>query len=478
MTISVVFPFDDPSNYALDGLEVSGGAARIIDQAPANLGFSAEYETDGDFDARIAVDPTGTPNGGAVVLGGLLDLRTGGSMSRVDYPPANSNALIGDKGAIRIRIIPDYSGAPAGDRYLFGCGVAAGNVDRLDCYHRAGGGADDRILFLMYDDAGVSVIGGVTFLLNTTAGTEIEIEFNWDLTLGIFRAFRNGVLGFENLAIPISSRGGTNDRFRVGNSRNGNDFFDGWISGFSMFSEMQHTADYTPNVINGGELVPLAYGSGTLITNAAFQSEDATGLVSVDTPNAGTVLFALEVDGQLRYWDGAAWADSDGTAGQLSTAADIDANAATLITAGASLVRVFSRLTAENGAADATPELDSMVYSYDFGPNVPADSVLCEVFGFVRDMAGNAIAGAIVTADPVRPRQYVESGEVVIVGPRSAVTDADGRFDLKLIQGLEARITVTSGTEPEIDVLELGAPILITVPPLDFVNVADLLPPA
>lgn len=292
MAIAVSLPFTTPANYVVDGSEVAGGECSLVNLRPADLEFVAEY-ADGTPNARISpASPTGTLVAGAVITGSTLDVRSGSATTRCDYSPDVSNALIGDVGTIRLRYIPNYSGNPAADRYLFGCGVAVGNVNLLDCYHRAGGGADDRILFLMYDGLGASIIGGVTFLLAATAGEEIELEFNWDLVAGEFRAFRNGVLGFSNLALPAGTRTGTNDRFRVGNSRSGSNAPNGQISSFAIFDTVQHVADYTPNAI-GVECVPPDYDVGTVITAASWDAEALEAFAVTDDQAGGSIGYGL-----------------------------------------------------------------------------------------------------------------------------------------------------------------------------------------
>lgn len=470
MTINVVFPLDDPSNYAVAGVEISGGAARLVQQVEANETFRCRFQVDADFDATLADgSPVGTPVGGPVVTGGKLELLGAAAPKYVQFAGAGNFDANPQQGAVRFKVTPNYSGGHP-NRTQFFFNISHSHLDarnNLAIHHDAGSG---NLRMSMFDQSGVSnsVILGAW---SPVAGTEYEFEWNYDFDTGEQRLFIDGVQ-FGATQTKVFTRSSTIGIMRLGHATTSDSASfsaDFTLDDFQHFTAVQHTANYTPGPS------PVEYSTGTLETNAAFQAEAVTGFGSTETPNGGTVLFALRIDGQLRWFDGLAWADSDGSAAEMNTAADINANAATAISGGAALVRIFSRLTAPP-AGDVTPELDEFVFCYDFGPIAPADSPLCEVYGFVRDLAGQPVAGAVVTADPIRNREFVENGETVILGPVSATTDADGRWDLKLVQGLEARITIASGSEPVVDAVEFGAPIEIVVPALDWANIVELLP--
>lgn len=473
MSIDVTFPFDSAANYTLVGCEVSGGKARLLDLRTPDLKFLATYSVDEDAEIFVG-SGVGTLSNGAVVAASALDLRPGTAAARCDYPASNSNAILGNVACVRVRVIPDYSGAPPSDSYFFGAGVAVGNVDSIEAYHRSAGGAPEQVLFFLYDGAGATIFAGTTGTWSPVIGTEYELEFNYDATLGILRIFIDGALHYENLAITPGVRTGTNDRFKVGNTKSSTNRYRGQVTGFAMFDAMQHTAPYTPNAI-GSELVPPKYASGTVLTNAALQTEIALSFGATHVDNGGTTLFAFDVGGQLRYWNGGAWANSDGSIGQLNDAATLDANAPTLLPA-ISLVKMFARLDGSAGLDNLTPELDEITYSYDYGAIAPGALPQCEVFGFIRDLQDNPVVGATITAIFEASDKYQEVSAIVMeTGDSvSVVTDADGRFDLDLVQGADVRLEIVM---PNLTVKRnrQNDYLYFTVPALDFVDISTLL---
>lgn len=136
---------------------------------------------------------------------------------------------------------------------------------------------------------------------------------------------------------------------------------------------------------------------------------------------------------------------------------------------------MFARLESADGSA--TPTIDEIVFTYDFGSVVPPDSTLCEVFGFVRTMDGTPVEGATVTAEALNPGGYIESTDpAVIAGRVKAVTDADGRFDLDVIQGLTVRIKIRAARGEIVRYVDgTATPLEFVVPALDFVDITSLL---
>lgn len=477
MGITVTLPFDTPANYTLDGAEVSGGLASLVNLRPAGVKFYANYEADEDaliFDT----DGSGTLVSGAAVAGGALDLRGGVLGRRCSYLGVEAAAALQEQATIRFRVIPNYSGAPSVDQWIFGLGEAVGNVNAMGFYHRAGGGAADKMVFQLYDELGSSIHGSASSASWTpVAGQEYEWEINYDMTAGEVRIFLDGVLFYSDLATPTGTRSAAApSRFNLGVSKALNQSPDFQLTSFTMFNSVQHTADYTPNTIGTPpEAIPPDYFLGDLITVASWQAQALNAFSAVVNETDGTVTFAVELDGQLKYWDGAAWSDSDGSFAQTNTAADINTNVPTLVTPPAQTIRMFALLVSTDGTGE--PTLDSITFDYDFGSLEPAASALCEVYGFIRDIGGNPIENAVVTAREKVEGNYVESADpAVILGAASAVTDSDGRFDLKLIQGLDVRLTIESeegerirfkhGTYERLD---------FTVPAQDFAALTDLV---
>ncbi len=475
MAITVTLPFDTPSNYTLDGVEVAAGEASLVNLRPADVKFNADYSADEDADI-FDTDGTGTLLNGATVAGSDLDLRGAIVGRRCQYVGDEPAAALQEQAAIRFRVRTNYSGTPVADRWLFGLGEAVGNVNAMGMYHRAGGGQPDKIVFQLFDDAGVSLHGSATPAAWTpVADQEYEWEINYDITAGVLRIFLDGVLFYENLAIGTGTRSAAAPaRFSLGTSKSLAEAPDYRIGCFAMFDAVQHTAAYTINAI-GTECIPPDFDTGTLITVANWAAQALNTFAATVDEAGGTVRFGVQLDDVLMWWDGVAWAASDGTFAELNTAADINTNVPTLVTPPAQSIRMFARLTSTDGTAE--PTLDEISFAYDFGSLVPPASPLCEVYGFVRDMGGVAVENVTITAHSRVEADYVETTDpAIILGEVSDLTDVDGRFDLKLIQGLDVRLIIEDedGNRIRFNHDTYGR-LDITVPAQDFVELSTLL---
>lgn len=142
------------------------------------------------------------------------------------------------------------------------------------------------------------------------------------------------------------------------------------------------------------------------------------------------VRFYLALGVTNYWWNGSAWAVSDGTYAQTSLASDINANAATLpITLGVFFVPV-ALLHSATGAT--FPTLTSLTITYDFFGEKPAGPNFCTVFGYIIDESGNAIANARVTV--TNPTTFLNQGLVQAQGALSATTDSIGYFSITLAE--------------------------------------------
>lgn len=467
----ITFKYETPTNYTFVDAELASGKAVLSEVLPADATFHANYDADVNGvwgNGALA----GTAVGGASVAGGKLNLK-GGTKKYVDYAAAG-NADSGIKGCIRFKVTPNYSGAPVGDTQFFvSMGQAEGSNNNFIAIHHDAVSGNLRMAFTSDVGGSFTTILGVW---NPVAGTEYEFELNWDLTVGSAtrRLFIDGV---QFGSTPGASFTRTDTGIiRVGNSSaiaGGSSSFESKfeIDDLVIFDQPQHTSNFS-----GSSPItpPPQFTTGTVQTNTIIEAEDFNTFAStLSEPSGGTVLFGLEINGTLMWWNGAAWVASDGTASELNTAADIVANIGTIVSTPSS-VKVFARLTA--GDPLVTPSLDEVTIDYDFGGLPPGTSPVCAVHGFIRDFTGQPLSGVTVTVKAQWPNRYDEdlSGAIVLMGePETAVTDADGYFEFDLIQGAKIRLVfeTSSATIGEIDDLSL------TVPQAQSVDVTTLLEP-
>jgi hypothetical protein len=197
-----------------------------------------------------------------------------------------------------------------------------------------------------------------------------------------------------------------------------------------------------------------------------------SALAAVSTVPANTrILIALAIDGTLYYWDGDAWAASDGSESQMSTLAAAAANIASFpLAAGvAGLLDPRVRLISDDGIA--TPEIDQIEVSAAFAARPPVPPRLVHIVGQIDDEGGEPHPGARLVVSP--PATGVYHGRTLIGRERSAESDALGSLELEVIETetISAEMTVS---------LQLGketrGPVTVEIPDQAEIDLQDLLP--
>ena len=216
-----------------DGCGMKGDAT-----PPLNCTCYALYDSDINLTYGLGV-LTGTGTGSPTVSGGNLDLR-GGAIKAVSYS-ATLNADFTQTGTVRINIIPNYSGTPASDQYLFSIsnGVTLNNL--IELYHNTAG----NLFINIFDSSGVAIISTSNGSWSPTAGALYEVELNMDITAGATRVFINGIQ-VSATYVQTGTRTSTADTFIIGNSRFLGATSDFQIPDIGVFNAVQHTANYTP----------------------------------------------------------------------------------------------------------------------------------------------------------------------------------------------------------------------------------------
>jgi hypothetical protein len=166
-------------------------------------------------------------------------------------------------------------------------------------------------------------------------------------------------------------------------------------------------------------------------------------LQTTETPVNTAVKVILKVDGVLKYHNGTAWVNSDGSEAQSNAAAELDAAFADLdLGVNSSVIIRWLLVTSSN---TATPEIELATVSYDFG-GIPSALLKCLVFGYLKDISDNPVSGATVRFDLVRANstEYKEANKNVVFNPSvSVVSDVNGYFEVELVRSSEYE-----GTEP------------------------------
>ena len=568
------FASDVGFTYDNTKAEFNAGILRQKDLRPVSSVLAATYTSSKNLNWSTAGSLVGTDIGAPLLSAGKLSCLGGGN-NGVRYESADIGAS-GNVGAMKIKYTPNYSGTPATNYNIFEFAPVSGNNDRMLVFHSATG----TLRLSAYTSVGTAKHAAVPFggVWSPVAGTEYEIELDWDTVAGVVRLFVNGVL---NGSMPVSSyaRGSDADRLYIGA---GTSYFaaDGYFDDALLFSTVQHTAGYTPgytlpefiygaskidgpnftysglgsvlsiddgSVVETGSprfIIGLKYwnGSAWVVSNGTYAQANsfATALAnlasfvasgsilpwsvvftdsntqsSVDdfdvevtgqkysptgylepaqgvqvktlisylhthTENANTDLrVVLKVDGVLKWWNGTAWATSNGSIAQGNTAEEINLNMASLSLGVNSTI--FVRWLMATSSNVETPEIETATIAYNFGA-IETPLVTCEVFGYLKNISDAPVVGAKIKFElNQKPEKYKEANKNIISTLSvEATTDANGYFTIPLVRSseyedaTEYKATITIGTT--IITKSSSGKLLFQVPDADTKDLSDLLP--
>ncbi len=327
-------------------------------------------------------------------------------------------------GAVRCTYTPGYSGAPANVQTIWSINKAIGdNANLIEIKHSTNG----NFYFDIFNSAGAA--DEVSFVWSPVAGTSYEIEVNIDITTGNSRVFIDGVLMVTS--IYVAARDTNINLLNIGcdytlNS-SGNNFS---ISKFYVFSAVQHTAAYTP----GSPITFVQYSQAnpTIVENIGLSIDSLDAFIEVSSKTGSDeIKYILLIDGVATYWDGLAWSASDGTYSNSNTAAEIQANLATLDVSSGVTLKVLSLLHSNDGST--TPTLTSVSIDYNFFVVEPADPLQCIVYTWLKDLIDGIISGAKLTVELKKGYYYGEH----YVGPNKMTVDfnASGYAEIPVIEG-------------------------------------------
>lgn len=462
MTLVQTVTHTTPGNYTFDGakLEVTGGVARLKDQRPTGATIGVTYTS--GIDAGWADGTkTGTAVNGAAVAGGRLDLK-GGTAKYVDYS-AVDNANFANKGAVKFKLTPNYTGAPATWYAFFAIALAAGSlVNRVELRHSISAG---QLQLRMNDSAGASI--GTATLANwlPTAGVTYEFEVNFDFDTGATRVFINGVQHGTTFT-GTGTRTGTSALLRIGNDYQAAEVANFEVEDLVVFNDVQHVSNYTP----GYTVTETVYATDdpNVTTNSTTLAGALVSFAATVTESGSdTVTWVTMVNGQAKWWNGSAWTDSDSSVAQSNTPDEINDNAAALdISAGVSLT---FRSIHHSDDGSTFPSASGYTFTYEFQVDVPVVPNECSVYGWVYDSNGEPVEGATVRVE----NAAFHHGDFFIRSQKKDVeTDANGYWNIELVE----TATLSLGTPPYTPTIAGETFAAINVPDQAHATLASLLP--
>ena len=158
-----------------------------------------------------------------------------------------------------------------------------------------------------------------------------------------------------------------------------------------------------------------------LLTPAVLISEAEELLQSASTPAQTGIRYFWLIDGVAKYYDGAAWVNSDRTYDQASDLANLPP------LAEKSWVRLGVVLCSLDGTA--RPTITSCTLNAAAPAPAISDILTCVVSGYLRDASGDPLPGREVQVTAAK-------GVTLLPMPRSVVTDEVGYFEISIERNL------------------------------------------
>jgi hypothetical protein len=181
-------------------------------------------------------------------------------------------------------------------------------------------------------------------------------------------------------------------------------------------------------------------GQAYVQTNPAMiqvsaQGVGADGLVSFSATQSdsspATVKYQLSVDGTYKYWNGSAWATSDGTLSQSNTAAEINTNAGSLdLSAGVSSLLVRA-LFSSDGQTRATLTTVSFDYNFFVASATPSE---CVLYMYVQDILGEEVSDVELSVSLETGFFYSSSSNWIGAYERRLVPNSEGLIESSFVE--------------------------------------------
>jgi hypothetical protein len=313
------------------------------DARPPN--FEAYFAWDSQVNGNYGTNSlTATANGSAAIAGGYMSIISTGvsyvSIGGTGYAPGN-------QGTFAFEYVPNYSGSPAHEQYIYSMGFATnGNDSLISLTHETSRAID----FSCFNSSGSAIFSASFAGWSPTAGTAYTFVVQIDTTNGASKLFINGTQ-FGTTQTGTGTRGLTgyiyfgtdrtnsvaNPNFSMGRLA----FYSGVVgpSGLTPLNDYIYTAD----------VISLPAFTGPVSSWTSFSTTDAN--------SPGYVMNGL-------YWNGATWATSNLTVSESNTAAIVAANIATLPAALSLVVEVLttSSNTVQQSVSLMTVGWDYMAY--------------------------------------------------------------------------------------------------------------------
>ncbi len=335
----------DGFTFTASQISFENAVASLKNQFASDVMSAAKYSSTINLSySRDGGVLTGVSTGTVSIASNKLVMDGDTNYKEVQYSPYK-NFPPKDTGCMRMRYTPSYSGAPSTRQWLMT--AVAANSQSVLLWHETSGA-----LWLQILDRAGAVVAQTSGTYTAVSGTTVEIELNWSL------ATSGGIVTlYVDAARVISITDQTEQLstayvfFQIGG------YVDDDTSHHANFKI--HDLVFHDALQNSGATRATGYTvpSTKYLTNDP-KIEDSMGvstasLVGFQTTCYETgsdgIRFHIKVDDVAKYWNGSAWANSNGTYAQSNSDEDINTNAATLLST-TSVLKVVAVLHSHDGS--------------------------------------------------------------------------------------------------------------------------------
>ena len=403
LALTKTINYDTPGNFTYNSalVDITTKAA-LKDLTPSDETF---YNNCSQKDAKRS-DGSATPTTDtSTISSGKLSL-----INQSIVYDGTDNVTWSTQGCIRFKYTPLYSGSPASTLWIFNFQQTGSQNNRIFITHSSAG----NVTFSMYNSSGTQVFSS-TSSWSPTASQEYTFHLNFDAVAGSNTLYIDGVAVISNTSTFTRTSGSLDPNFgRAGATVSSNFLLDD----IQIFSAPQTYAAYT-------EQFTYSPDDPIVLDSTGTGADDFSSFSSVDSASGSDgVRYLVQVDNQYKYWNGSAWANSDGTYAQANTAADINTNASSLDVSSGVSIKIGLILHSDDGYSSPPPESTSVTFDYVFFGAMSAISY-CLIHGYVYD-GSSAIDGAHIHFQSNGIQEI--NGNMVSVNERIN-TRSDGYFE-------------------------------------------------